>query len=245
MTIQFKSNIKALMTEKGINISDLKEKTNLPQIAILNACSERIEFAGLNVLGKIALALDVAVKDLFEEENLSKKKPVFRKPASGDTNISSVTSQLISIIMKMKTNDKDKLLEKYNELKKSPSKLTDTSNVTTNLVDLIMTMSLEERCKLLGDFISYSGESRRKYGRKEFVVPVHFTVKERLYHGNTKNISKGGVFIEIGNPRSLFSPGDAIKMNMEHPETCQHFNTTGKIIWIGKNGMGIEFDHSI
>lgn len=241
MAIKLKSNIKELMTQKGIKIPELCKKTGLPHIAIVNACSERIEFTGLNVLIKIAGAIDVPIKNLFDEVNLSKKESSSPKTVSGDTNISSVTNQLISIIMKMKTTDKDKLVEKYNELKKSPSKLSDVSNVTTHLVDLIMTMSLEERCSLLGDFISYSGNTKRKYSRKEFITPLHFTANEKLYHASTKNVSMGGVFIEIRNPGGLFSVGDTIKMNMTHPETYNQFNIGGKIVWMGKNGMGVEF----
>ena len=143
--------------------------------------------------------------------------------------------------MKMKTTDKDKLLEKYNELKKSPSQISDISNVTTHLVDLIMTMSLENRCELLGDFISCSGQTKRKFGRKEYFRPVPFTVNSKLYHGSTKNISLGGVFIEIKDAKNQFTAGDTIKMNLEHPETYQHSNVNGTIVRIAKAGIGVCF----
>lgn len=245
MTIKIKSNIKDIMTQKGLQVAELRDKTGLPHIAIVNACSERIEFTGLNVLSKIASAMDVTIKELFDEKDLSKKKPVTKKMTTGETNISSVTEQLISIIMKMKTTDKDKLLEKYNELKKSPTLKSDISNVTTNLVDLIMTMSLEDRCKLLGDFISYSGQTKRKFSRKEYFRPVPFTVNGRLYHGSTRNISMGGVFIEIKEAKKQFAAGDKIKMNLEHPETYQHFNVNGTIVRVVNAGIGICFDEPL
>jgi len=245
MTIKIKSNIKELMTRKGIKIPELSNKTGLPHIAIVNACSERIEFTGLNVLSKIALALDASIKELFEEKNLSKKKPVVKGATTGETNISSVTEQLISIIMKMKANDKDKLLEKYNELKKSPSQISDVSNVTSHLVDLIMTMSLEDRCSLLGDFISCSGNTKRKYGRQDYFRPIPFTANQKLYHGSTKNISMGGVYIDISNAKNHFSVGDEIKMNLEHPQTFQHLNIDGAIVRIVKSGIGVKFKKEI
>ncbi len=245
MTIKIKSNIKELMAEKGMKIPELSKKTGLPHIAIMNACSEKIEYTGLNVLSKIALAMDVSIKELFDEKNPSNKKPVSPKPATGETNISSVTEQLISIIMKMKTNDKDKLLEKYNELKKSPSPKIDASNVTTNLVNLIMTMSLGERCQLLGDFISYSGQTKRKFSRKEYFRPVPFTINERLYHGSTRDISLGGIFIEIKDAKKQFAVGDRIKMNIEHPETFQHFNVSGTIVRTVNAGFGVSFDEPL
>jgi len=245
MTIKIKSNVKELMARKEIKIPELSKKTGLPHIAVVNACSEKIEYSGLNILSKIAFAMDVSIKELFDEENLSKKKPISKKMTTGETNISSVTEQLINIIMKMKTNDKDKLLEKYNELKKSPSQISDVSNVTTHLVDLIMTMSLEDRCQLLGDFISYSGQTKRKFSRKEYFRPVPFTVNSKLYHGSTVNISMGGVFIDIKDAKTQFAAGDTIKINLEHPETYQHSNVNGTIVRITKSGIGVCFDESL
>jgi transcriptional regulator with XRE-family HTH domain len=242
MTIKIKSNIKELITRKGIKIPELSKKTGLPHIAIVNACSERIEFSGLNILSKIAFALDVSIKDLFEEKTLSKKKTPAKKVTSCEANISSVTEQLITIIMKMKTNDKDKLVQKYNELKKSPTPINDISNVTTHLVDLIMTMSLGERCQLLGDFISYSGQTKRKFSRREYFRPVPFTINGKLYHGSTVNISMSGIFIDIKDAKNQFKTGDTIKMNLEHPETYQHSNMNGKIVRMAKSGIGVCFD---
>ena len=114
----------------------------------------------------------------------------------------------------MSSTDKDKLLKTYNDLNKSPSMQSDASNVTTNLVNLIMTMSLEERCQILGEFISYGGTTKRKYSRQEFCRPVDFTAKGTLFHGNTKNISHGGVFIEIKSAKNNFSIDDPVKMNL-------------------------------
>lgn len=245
MTIKIKSAVKDIMSRKGISIPELREKTGLPHVAILNACSEKIEFCGLNILSKIAQALDTPIKDLFDEERITKKKQVYKTQKGSDTSISSVTEQLIQIIMKLSTNDKDKLVQKYNELKKSPSAKSDISNVTTHLVDLIMTMNLEDRCKLLGDFISYGGQTKRKFTRKEFFRPVPFTVNGRLYHGSTRNISLGGVFIEIKDAKKLFKIGDSIKMNIEHPETFQHFNVDGTIVRIVNEGMGVGFSEPL
>ncbi len=245
MTIKIKSNVKTLMAGKGLSTADLSKKTGLPHIAIVNACCERIEFTGLNVLSKIASALDLPIKELFDEIHPAKNQAAPRKATTGETSISSVTEQLISIIMKMKTTDKDKLLEKYNELKKSDAPQSNTSNVTTNLVNMIMTMSLDARCRLLGDFISYSGQTKRKFGRKQYFRPVPFTVNERLYHGSTRDISLGGVFIEIKDAKKQFTAGDKIKMNIEHPETLQHFNITGTIVRIVNAGFGVAFDDQL
>ncbi|RPJ78147.1 MAG: PilZ domain-containing protein [Deltaproteobacteria bacterium] len=182
---------------------------------------------------------------MFDEDIIIQKKPTFKSQKGSETSISSVTEQLIQIIMKLSATDKEKLIQKYNELKKSPFPASDISNVTTHLVDLIMTMNLEDRCSLLGDFISCSGQTKRKFARKGFFRPVPFTLNGRLYHGSTRNISLGGVFIEIKDAKKLFTIGDSIKMNIEHPETFQHSNVDGKIVRIVNNGMGVCFNEKL
>jgi Tfp pilus assembly protein PilZ/DNA-binding Xre family transcriptional regulator len=237
------SKVKEVMNEKGITTAELRNKTSLPHVAISNACSARIEFTGLNILNKIASAMNVSIKDLFHEVDVSKQAAPKRKPRNtGDANISSVTNQLIKMIMEMSTTDKDKLLKTFNEIKKSPVQKMNTSNITTELIQLITKMSLEDRCKILGEFISYTGNTRRKYGRREFIRSVDFTVKGSLYRGYTKDISRGGVFIETKNANTLFSAGEPIKMNLEHPELHRNFNVTGKIIRTASSGIGVEFD---
>lgn len=242
MTIQIKSRLKEQLAAKGLTIVQLREKTGLPHVMLLNACSEKIEFCGLNVLVKIAQALEIPVKELFGEERVFPKKPGVKIAQGSETNISSVTEQLIQIIMRLSATDKNRLVQKYNELKKSSAAKTEISNITTHLVDLIMTMRLEERCRLLGEFISMSGQTKRKFARKEFFRPVPFTMNGRLYHGSTRDISLGGVFIEIKEARKLFAVGDAVKMNLEHPETFQHFNVDGRVVRIAHHGMGVKFD---
>ncbi len=237
------SKVKEIMDQKGITTAELRNKTGLPHVAISNACSARIEFSGLNILNKIASAMNVSIKDLFHEvDQVKHVKPQRRKKMTGDANISSVTNQLIKMIMTMSTTDKDKLLTTFNKLKKTPTQKVNISNITTELIQLITKMSLEDRCKILGDFISYTGTTKRKYGRREFIRSVDFTVKTSLYRGYTKNISRGGVFIEIKNAGTLFAAGDPIKMNLEHPELHRSFNVTGKIIRTAKTGIGVEFD---
>jgi len=245
MTIKIKSKIKDVMHQKKISIQEVREKTGLPHIAILNASSDKIEFSGLNILSKIASALGVNIKDLFDEVNLTKKKQGPKRSVTCDTNISSVTEKLIKYITKLSTTDKDKLLRTFNTINKSPTRKSSTVNITTDLIELIMDMSLGERCNLLGDFISYSGDTKRRFGRKEFFRPVPFTVKGKLYHGNSRNISLGGVFIEVSDSMKNFTVGDTIKMNIEHPETAQHFNLNGKIVRIARGGIGVEFDENI
>ncbi len=234
------------MAQKGLTVRELNEKTGVPQVTIQNACSERIAYCGLNTLARLASALDVSIKDLFDEVDLSpENKPLQKKIMTSGANISVVTNRLIGLVMKMSRSDKGKLLEKFNEFKKLPEKKSSTANITTDLIELIMKMSLEERCQLLSDLMSYTGTTKRKYGRSKYLSPVHFSVKDVLYQGNTKNISLGGVFIEAKGHTGHFSVGDRITLNLEHPRTRKYVKITGSIAWIAEHGIGVSFDKTL
>jgi Tfp pilus assembly protein PilZ/lambda repressor-like predicted transcriptional regulator len=239
------SRVQAVMTEKGLTVRDLNVKTGLPHATIRNACSEKIIYCGLNILNLLASAMGVSVKDLFAEVDLSPNKPALPKIKTSGTNISVVTNRLIRLVMQMSHADKDKLLEKFNELKKGGERRSNTANVTTDLIELVMKMSLEDRCQLLSDLMSYTGMTKRKYGRSKYIKPVHFSVKGVLYQGNTKNISRGGVFIEAKGQSQHFSVGDSITINLEHPQTRKYVKITGSIVWIAENGFGVRFDETL
>ena len=82
----------------------------------------------------------------------------------------------------------------------------------------------------------------REHQRKSYRKVVFFTSQNSKYKGYVKNISRGGVFIETKNASTLFSAGDPIKMNLEHPELHKNFNVTGKIIRTATSGIGVQFD---
>jgi len=246
MAIKIKSCVKEVMAQKGMGVKDISDAAGLPHVVVLNACSDKIEFCGLNMLNKIATALEVSIKDLFEEVRPEKKAAAARKKTqTRETSISAVTGQLLTIITKLSSTDKDKLLGKLNELKKTPGKVMDVKNATKELTEIIMGMSLDDRCRLLGDFIAISGQTKRQYTRKNFFRPVPFTLNGRLYHGSTRNISGGGVFIEFKDHKAQIAVGDAIKMNIEHPDTFKHLNISGKIVRIAKDGFGVQFDETL
>jgi predicted DNA-binding ribbon-helix-helix protein len=239
------SKVKDVMGRKRLTMRDLKEKTGLSPVIIMNACSERILYCGLNILQQIAAAMDVSIKELFDEIDLSKNVPSKRKTRMDDTNISSVTRQLINLIMQMSATDKDKLIEKFNALNKSPSQKNASTNVTTDLIELIMKMNLPERCELLGEFIAHTGQSKRIYSRNPYLRPVHISIGDRLFQANTRDVNKTGVFIEIGASRHSFNVGDALIIHMEHPDTSKHVKISSRIARIAKNGIGVEFDHHL
>jgi Tfp pilus assembly protein PilZ len=166
-----------------------------------------------------------------------------KKQTAENINISSVTKELISAVMKMSGDEKYLLLRNKSGQKQSVSTFFNPKTITKQAIELITTMSLEEKCKLLGELKTSKGQSRRQFTRQDYVTPVHLVVKGTLINAYTKNISKGGVFIDTSRAYELkFMPGDAITMNFDHPQFKRPIKITGKIVRVTKAGVGVSFD---
>jgi len=64
----YKSHVRALMEEKGVSLRELSKKSDVSLQTVINARSdEKIAGCSLATLGKLAEALDVPTKALFEE----------------------------------------------------------------------------------------------------------------------------------------------------------------------------------
>jgi len=65
------SKLSEMMKAKGVTIYDLIEKTGLSKETITRARDHRIQHCSLLTLDKIARALDVTSRDLYEDANPS------------------------------------------------------------------------------------------------------------------------------------------------------------------------------
>jgi CheY-like chemotaxis protein len=71
---------------------------------------------------------------------------------------------------------------------------------------------------------------------------IDFTTQNEYYEGLTKNISRGGVFIEI---RDKFNVGQSIKLVIPATESKQNILRKGEVIHHGFSGFGIKFNGAI
>jgi hypothetical protein len=166
-----------------------------------------------------------------------------KKQATASINISNVTKELISAIMKMTGDEKYVLLRNKAGKQQSFSNFYNPKTITKQVIEMITNMSLDEKCKLLGELKATKGLSRRQFTRQDYITPVHLVVKGTLVNGYTKNISKCGVFIDTTKAYELkFAPGDAITMNFDHPQFRRPIKITGKIVRVTQAGMGVSFD---
>ena len=122
--------------------------------------------------------------------------------------------------------------------------------VTSKLIGLILKMPLEDRRQLLTEVERNHKDGkrgiRRKYNRKDYLINIDYTVRDRLYNGFAVNLSASGMFIESSkNILPKFSPGDQMILSFDHPGREEHMKVTGKIARIDKKGVGVMFDQAI
>ena len=65
--MQFISKLSKIMRDKKVTYEVLQGLAQISPESVARACDERIETCTLQLLGKIAEALNVQVKDLFDE----------------------------------------------------------------------------------------------------------------------------------------------------------------------------------
>ena len=127
---------------------------------------------------------------------------------------------------------------------KQPAENNDVSAITAKLFGIILKMPLEERRDLLADLETKQNAKKRKHPRRDYFMVVEYAVEDRLFSGYIKNISPGGLFIEMDLSEKV-APGQRLTLTFSHPDTGKHIKTHGEIVRIEDSGIGVHFDDLI
>ena len=82
----------------------------------------------------------------------------------------------------------------------------------------------------------------RKNARRRFCKAVFLILVNDYYQGMSKNISRGGIFIET---RNHFSIGKIIKLVIPGTKIDNGVMIKGKVVHIDQNGIGVKFTNLI
>lgn len=136
---------------------------------------------------------------------------------------------------------------------KKPFHGNNLSEVTSKVIRIILDMSPDDRLQLYDDLkncyknysnFSNSCKMRRVHGRKNFLATADFTVGGRLFQGYIKNISQGGLFVEMEHSKKLYQ-GTPVTLSFCHPDGNGHIKTKGKIARVADAGIGIHLNSLI
>ncbi len=80
---------------------------------------------------------------------------------------------------------------------------------------------------------------RRLHPRKPCYIAADFAIQDRVFRDFVRNISAGGVFIEIMTP--LLNEADTTVV-FSLPNHAEPFKVAGHIAWTSLRGVGVQFD---
>jgi phosphoribosylaminoimidazole (AIR) synthetase len=114
------------------------------------------------------------------------------------------------------------------------------SSVAARLIELITDMSDGEQRSLLEKLEEGHIAEKRAHPRKRYIVSVDYVTPEGLQRGALQNISVGGLLLQA-NEISTFSFGQKIRLRIPHPNRQKYIQTTGQVVRIDSQGIGVTF----
>lgn len=78
----------------------------------------------------------------------------------------------------------------------------------------------------------------RRHPRQPFARPIFFARQDRYFRGRSRNISRGGLFIETDEP---FEIGQNIRLVIPKTKYDNGMMIKGRIIHLHPNGIGVRF----
>jgi hypothetical protein len=114
------------------------------------------------------------------------------------------------------------------------------SSVAARLIELITDMSDGEQRNLLAKLEEGHIAEKRAHPRKRYIVSVDYVIPEGLQRGALQNISVGGLLLQA-DEISMFSFGQKIRLRIPHPNRQKYIQTTGQVVRIDSQGIGVTF----
>jgi hypothetical protein len=114
------------------------------------------------------------------------------------------------------------------------------SSVAARLIELITDMSDGEQRNLLAKLEEGHIAEKRAHPRKRYSVSVDYVTPEGLRRGALQNISVGGLLLQA-DEISMFSFGQKIRLRIPHPNRQKYIQTTGQVVRIDSQGIGVTF----
>ena len=124
------------------------------------------------------------------------------------------------------------------ETLENPEGSIDPVSISARLLNLIFDMPVERQLKLLELLDKWKYNGVRKHPRKKLAIPVNLEIERHIFKESTKDISKGGLYIETQTP---FSINQEVKLNIQLPNRSNPIEIFGEIARATPQGIGIKF----
>ncbi len=114
----------------------------------------------------------------------------------------------------------------------------DPVSIAARLLNLILEMPVARQLELLGMLDNFRYNGARKHPRKKLTIPVDLQVKHHTFKEATRDISKGGLYIET---QTSFSANQEVKLNLQLPFKPGPIAVVGEIVRATSRGIAIKF----
>ncbi len=108
-----------------------------------------------------------------------------------------------------------------------------------HLNQLINHLTIDDQRMLARILNNWDDRDQRKQPRTPCSIITEYTVDNRLHKGTMKNISPGGAYIAN---QPLFPVNQEISQSFFIPNFEIPIRSMSKIIWIGSDGFGVQFN---
>ena len=122
-----------------------------------------------------------------------------------------------------------------NEIFNSPTE-------SRHLTQLIDNLTIDDQRMLARILNNWDDRDQRKQPRAPCSIITEYTVANRLHKGTMENISPGGAYIAN---QPLFPVSEEISQSFFIPNFEIPIRSMSKIIWVGSNGFGVQFERFI
>jgi hypothetical protein len=118
-----------------------------------------------------------------------------------------------------------------------------TSEKKTRLMEMISGMSDDEVQVLLQKLENHEQLSdKRQYSRFPYTASVDFTTPTTQGSAELKDISIGGLFLEVDPSQRHFSVGNTLVLRVPYPNKERQVKIRGRIVRATLKGVGVEFE---
>ena len=81
---------------------------------------------------------------------------------------------------------------------------------------------------------------RRRDERKSYDAEVYFSISQKAYTANIKNISRGGALVHTGG-MPVISPGEEIIISIPFTNQTKSVKRKAIVMWVDGTHMGVQF----
>ncbi len=118
------------------------------------------------------------------------------------------------------------------------NKKTEQPDIVKQLIEMVQHIPEDKQVQLLKILKEWGTKGKRTHERKDCLIPVDYSTKDRFFRDFIQDISAGGVFIET---RDQLGVGQEIALTFSVPNSQIPFRILGQVTRTSPKGVAVQF----